>query len=250
MRKGIAVSLLMSVIATLITLNAHAVGNGFYMGFMFGPATNSGSSAQLQQNDPSFRTTINNACHIAANGRPNPNCGVTPKFIPATPKSSQYGSSIYMGNQFSRYAAIEGGFTYFTSVTYDTKGKEPCGGSDARVRDIHVLGKGIFPIGDAFDVFAKAGMAVVYSTTAGSFNPGFGTASNGTYVTCGKNTYNNKFSPMVAIGASYAINPSWVVDVSASRTQVGGVLNSVSLIGVGLSYHFVNRYCGQFLCDD
>lgn len=246
MKKGAALFLLTSAAASIISINTYAVGNGFYIGLMMGPATNNGGTQLVQQNDNNFVSTINAKC----GNPPSPNCSVQPVLIPANPKSSQFGSSFYMGNQFSRYAAVEGGFTYYTSVNYDTKNQQACSGVSARVRDIHVLGKGILPIGNSFDVHAKGGVAVVYSTTSGAFNPEFGTDGVGNYISCGKNTYNNKFSPMYGLGASYAINQSWVTDASWTRTQVGGVLNSVDLFALGLSYHFVDRYCGQFLCDE
>jgi opacity protein-like surface antigen len=232
MEKGMVKYFLVSSIASVIAINAHAVGNGFYMGLMMGPATNNGGIVQAQVFNPNLM--------------PGQNIPLTP----ASPKSSQFGSSVYMGYQFSTYAAFEGGFTYYSSVHYDTKGVQTCSGTDARVRDIHLLGKGIFPLGNYFDVFGKAGVAVTYTTTSGSFNPEFGVAPDGKLITCGKNTHNNKFSPAYGVGASYNINQSWVTDASWTRTQVGGVLNSVDLYALGISYHFVDRYCGQFLCDD
>ncbi len=229
MIKGKLKSLLLSMLTCGAAINANAVGNGFYMGLMMGPATNGGSTVQAQKFVP-------NATHV--------------ELTPANPKSSQFGSSIYMGYKFNTYAAFEGGFTFYSAIHYDTKGVETCSGSNARVRDIHVLGKGIFPIGESFDVFAKGGIAVTYLTTSGSFNPEFGKDPSGNLITCGKNTYNNKFSPTYAIGASYAINQSWVTDITWTRTQVGGIVNNVDFYALGLSYHFVDRYCGQFLCDD
>ena len=40
-----------------------------------------------------------------------------------------------------------------------------------------------------------------------------------------------------------------VVDVSFNRVMAGGIAKNVDFYALGLSYHFVDVYCGQFLCN-
>ena len=217
MRNGIIKKFAFAVITSSLVVNAHAVAPGFYMGFSAGPATNSASDQQVG--------LLNNV-------------GTTI----AKPKSSQFGSSIYMGYKMNQYAGFEGGIQYFSGIKYNTADIPVCGGLSARVRDFDVVGKGQFPISSAFDVFGKAGMAFTYVTTSGALN----SSASGA---CGKAQYNNKIAPTVSIGASYNINQSWVGDITWTRIQVGGIVSNVDFFGLGFSYHFVDRYCGQFLCD-
>lgn len=226
MRNGIYKQILISAVSCGFALNACAVGNGFYMGLMMGPATNSGGDQMVQVDNPHELQTT-----------------------PASPRSTQFGTRIFMGNQFSQYAAIEGGLTFFSTIKYDSKGVDTCSGNELRVRDLDVVVKGIIPFGNYFDIYGKAGMAISYITTSGGLNPTFDLSANPP-VTCGSNTYKNKFSPTVSFGATYDINQSWVADLSYNTVQVSTRVSTVSLIALGISYHFTDKYCGQFLCDD
>jgi hypothetical protein len=71
-----------------------------------------------------------------------------------------------------------------------------------------------------------------------------------TIVNSGSNTYASKIVPTFTIGAGYDFTQNWVMDFSAMTLLVGGNIKSVTMYALGLSYHFVDRYCGQFLCDD
>lgn len=215
-------------VATIIgsmSFGAYAVGNGFYMGLMMGPSTNNGNDTQAQVLNPTATSL---------------------QVTNATPKSTQFGSRFFMGNKFSPYFGFEGGVTLFSGIKYDTKGVQLCSGDTARVRALDFLGKATGQFG-YFDFFAKGGVSYSYLTTSGSFNPAFDPSKG---LVCGQSTYTSKFSPVVGIGASYDINQSWVADASITRYQVGGVISNVTLYALGISYHFVDRYCGQFLCDD
>ncbi|MBX3708241.1 MAG: outer membrane beta-barrel protein [Gammaproteobacteria bacterium] len=228
MRKRIGKYFLISMVTSWVAANTYAVGSGFYMGVMMGPATNSGGDQQAQVDNP---TAL--------------------ELTPATPRSNQFGARVFMGNQFSQYAAIEGGLTFISKIKYDTKGVETCTGVSERVRSFDIVGKGIMPLGPYFDIFGKVGAAATYLTTSGALDPAFDITTNPEDpITCGKNTYKNKFSPVFAIGASYNLNQNWVTDLSYTTLQVGGKVSSVSMIALAISYHFVNKYCGQFLCDD
>lgn len=196
---------------------AHAVGTGMYLGFMTGPATNSGDEEQVQVAGSTATT-------------------------PANPRSNQWGSRLYMGYKMNTYASIEGGFTFISNINYDTKGVEACSSPTARVRDIELFGKAEMPLG-SFSVFGKGGIAAAYTMISGPFNsPDAGDD-------CGQNKDDVKFKPTVAIGASYDLNQSWVVEASWTRLMVGTIIGNVDLFALGITYHFTDIYCGQFLCN-
>lgn len=211
-----------------MAVHANAMGNGFYMGLMFGPATNNAPSLQAQVPEPP----------LLPNGKIHTTI--------ANPRHNQFASSFYMGNQFNRYAAIEGGFTFFSSINYDTRDVQTFGGTTQRVRDIYLVGKGIFPISETgFSIYGKLGIAASYLTTGGALNPTYKPPK-----LSGSTIYKNKYSPTFGIGASYDINQSWQTELSYNSVQVGDNIGSVSFFAIGLSYHFTDKYCGQFLCDD
>ena len=54
-----------------------------------------------------------------------------------------------MGYKVNQYAGVEGGLTYFSGINYDTKGVQTCSGTNVRVRDFDILGKGDIPIGSS-----------------------------------------------------------------------------------------------------
>lgn len=200
----------------LLSSHALAVSPGFYMGLNTGPATNSGGTQQAQMQGVAATT-------------------------PVTPESSQWGTSVIMGYKANPYAGMEGGFTYFSSINYDTKDIQTCSRANVRVRNLHVVGKLGAPLGNSFEIFAKAGAAVVYQSTSGSLSPDLGDE-------CGKTTYSNTVKPTFGAGASYDLSQNWVADLTYTNQPTSGVLSSVSMIGLGLTYHFVDQYCGQFLC--
>jgi hypothetical protein len=208
--KILAVALILSG-----SLNhAWAVGPGFYLGLMAGPARNtSGTQNALLAN--STQTT------------------------PVKAQDNQFGSRFFMGYKMNKYAAVEGGFSFFTKISYKASSNniQTCTGTSQRVRDIDVVGKGDLPWG-SFDIFAKGGVAVIYLTESGAFT------SN-----C-KNVYSNKFRPTMSLGAGYDLSQNWVTDLSWTRVMVGSTVKNIDFFALGVSYHFVDKYCGQFLCDD
>ncbi|HVE44289.1 MAG TPA: outer membrane beta-barrel protein [Gammaproteobacteria bacterium] len=201
-----------------VAMAAHATAPGLYLGLMAGPATNNASTSQVYTAaNPALTTT-------------------------ATPKSSQFGSRVYVGYKFNPYAGFEGGFNYYSNIKYDTKDVDPCTGVSQRVKNIDFVGKGEFDF-RSLSVFGKLGVAASYLTTSGAF-------SKGPAGECGKNKYSNKFSPTFSLGVGYDLDQSWLVDLTWQRTMEGGSVGSMDFYALGLSYHFVDKYCGQFLCDD
>lgn len=90
-----------------------------------------------------------------------------------------------LGYQFNQYAAIEAGYTQF----HELKGVANGTSGNATLKGVDLMAKGIMPINDQFNVFAKAGAmdlflktnpsgrpSVKYSRVAPAF--GLGTAYN------------------------------------------------------------------------
>ncbi len=238
--------------------NAYAISQGFYMGLMMGPATNGGSTATVQvlplPQGPS--------------GTPP---GTKANTSTANPKSTQFGSRVFMGYKFNQYAGFEGGFTYFSGIAYILQNPHtgcpanggpctPAGGTTGRVRSIDVMGKLDYSYSNTIGIFGKFGVAAVYTTTPGALNvtnwqqvkTSKPNASVVTYkiINSGSNTYETKLSPVFAVGASYDLNQNWQTEATWTREFVGSSLGHMDLYSLGISYHFVDKYCGQFLCDD
>ena len=209
---------LIILFASFFTLTAYATDPGFYMGVSAGPARNTGKAVNAQAEFP------------------------PPDTISVTPSTNQFGARVYMGYKANPYAGFESGFTYFSTIDYkNNSGLPTCGGTTATVRDIDFLGRASLPI-RSVEVFGKAGAALTFLTTSKGLNSG----SNGQ---CGETNRDLKVVPEFSIGASYDLSQNWVVDFSYSRLMVGSLVNNMNFYGLGFSYHFVNKYCGQFLCD-
>lgn len=204
-----------AVTALLTAMTASAVAPGFYMGLMLGPATNGASDQQAQT--VGAGTTL------------------------VTPRSKQFATRLYLGNQVGKYAGFELGLDHVTKIKYDTKNVQTCGSPNASVKAIDFLGKGILPVSSSFDVYGKVGVGYMYTTTAGSLNPDPTKA-------CGKSQHEGFVRPIIGVGASYDITQNWVTDFALTRLMVGGTIKTVDEATVGISYHFVDTYCGQFLC--
>lgn len=212
------------------SLNVYAVAPGFYMGIMGGPATNNGKTEQVQV--------------LPAPTALSPQANTAP----ADPKSTQFGSRFFLGYKFNQYASFEGGFVYFSGINYILKtNQQPAGGTTARVRGIDVVGKVDYSIPNSFGIFGKAGVGEMYITTPGGLN--VTNYSSTSSKTTGSNTYSSKVAPVLGVGVSYDFNQNWVMDASWTRYFVGSPVNNMDLFGLALSYHFVDKYCGQFLCD-
>jgi hypothetical protein len=197
-----------------ISMNVYAIEPGFYVGLMGGAARNNGSNQTVQ-----VQTT---------------------QTTTASPNSNQFGSRLYMGYKMNPFAAVEAGLTYFSTINYDTKGVTTCSNAAVRVRDFDFVGKGSYTF-HGFELFGKAGAAIVYQTSSGTLNP---VPSQ----PCGQTNYITSIRPTFGLGVGYDLSQTWVTDLSWTRVEVGGFAGSMDLFAIGISYHFVDIYCGQFLC--
>jgi hypothetical protein len=201
--------------AMTVALNVYAVEPGLYLGLMLGPATNNGGNEYAQKKGGG--TTL------------------------VTPRSQQFGTRLYLGYKMNQYAGYEVGLDYFSKFKYDTKNVTTCNNPNANVKAFDFLVKGTWSFYDSFDVFGKAGAAFTYVTSSGSLNPDQS-------MSCGVTNRQSQFKPALAIGGSYDLNENWVMDLTWSRILVGGILKNIDTYQIGISYHFVDTHCGQFLC--
>jgi opacity protein-like surface antigen len=204
------------VIAMLGALgNAYAVAPGLYMGLVVGPATNGAGDVQAQV-EGAATTTL------------------------AKPKASQFGTRILVGYKINQYVGSEFGLNYFSTIRYDTQDVDTCSSTNARVQDFDASIKANIPL-RSFEVFGRAGVAAAYQTSSGALNPNLN-------ATCGESQNVVKIVPTIAVGVGYDLSQNWVIDLSATRVMVSGKIGTMDLYGLGISYHFVDIYCGQFLC--
>ncbi len=208
--------LMVIAVGSSFIVSAYAVAPGLYMGLAAGPATANGSTQQLQVEG-------------------------SPTTTPGNPKSSQFGSRIFVGYDINQYAGIESGIDYYSSIHYRTSDVTTCSSASAQVRDIDFEGKAQLPV-KMIDAYTKAGVAVTYITTSSDLNPVLSAH-------CGTSENLIKYRPIVTFGMSYDLSQNWVVDVSWTRLFINDVISSIDFYALGFSYHFVDKYCGQFLCD-
>lgn len=264
-------------ISIALSSTTFAVGQGFYIGIATGPATNTSGNQPITLANC---TTGGGQCG-PCNG---PGCAGIPydgfTTIPGKPTTNQWGSRFFLGYMFNPYYGIEGGFNFFSGIHYNFPQQtnpliQPCGDARVRVRDIDISGKFALPAPCfGFDAYGKVGIALTYQTVSGALNQpqnvttncnpcnsctGVGITTCGssscpcnsinTSTQCGASSYITKYSPIFTIGASYELTQSIIADVSWTTLLTGGPAKSVNFLAVGISYHMVDVYCGQFLCD-
>lgn len=204
------------IVAASYSMTAFAVAPGIYLGLSTGAVKLSDNTVQVQ--------TFGKAT------------------TPATPDKNQWGARGFLGYKINDYAALEVGFSYISIIRYSTKGVNTCKPVNVRNRNGDVSGKLTYTMGP-LNVFARAGVAISYVLTSGAFHiPPDGD--------CGKHETDHWYRPVYGVGVGYDLSPNWVVDVNWIRYQTGNVLKNVNLFSIGIAYHFVNIYCGQFLCDE
>ncbi len=153
------------------------------------------------------------------------------------PEGSGIGTRLYAGYGMNEYAAIEGGFTYYSSMSYKT----PTFSNTLKTRaaSFDLLGKAMLPIMDSgFGVYAKLGGAY------------FGTKTSGKVQNISiSNQSATVFRPVVALGVSYDMTQNWVADLSyTSLRYSNSQIKNPSFLALGISYHLLDPKCGQFLC--
>jgi len=154
----------------------------------------------------------------------------------ATAGKSGMGGRIFMGGQFNSHGAFEVGYTHYAAASYNVKSSS---GSNPELRTsaIDFSFHGILPLAGGFSVFGAPGLALAHASGSGSLSS-----------TGGRGPTSTSVRPRAGVGVSYDINQSWVADVSMQRLFGSGVIRTSSLLALSISYHIVDKKCGEFLC--
>ena len=118
--------------------------------------------------------------------------------------NSGFAQNANLGYQFGKYVAIESGYTHFANVTNDTA----LNNDTVKTYGIDLLVKGILPITEQFNVFAKAG-AMYLHTSATDNNVLFGTGPSIAF---------HRYVPEFGLGTSYNVNQHIALTVQGIRT--------------------------------
>lgn len=207
----------LAILSFFFIANAHAMSPGFYLGLMTGPAINSGRSQSAQVLNSVTTTSV-------------------------TPKRTQFGVRAFLGYKYNYYLSLESGITFFSRIKYDTHGVQTFSDPYVQVEDLDLVAKGEIPF-YAFAAYGKIGVAAVHELVSGVLNP------SGSPTFTSNNRGSIKVRPTASLGLSYDATQNWQLDASLNRVVTGGPPSNIDFFALGFSYHFVDTYCGQFLCD-
>lgn len=174
---------------------------GFYLGVQFG-------STETHYGLSSFDNTNTN--NSVFNG---------------TVTSSGFGQRGLVGYRFTKYIAAETGYTHYATangdnLSYSNGSNGNSGNIKEQSFDLYV--KGILPLAQEVDLYAKLGGAYIESKTSS---------------TVGFNKSRNATRPAFGGGATYNISKNFAADVSYDRVQGSGRIKSADLFAVGLYYY-------------
>ncbi|MHB1946907.1 MAG: outer membrane protein [Gammaproteobacteria bacterium] len=143
------------------------------------------------------------------------------------------GGGLVIGSEMSKYFAAEFFITHFANATNNYPVIN-CGSRVIHTNATGFAGRGILALGNSgLDGFIKAGAAVVRSSGGG---------------VCPSSQTSTSIRPVIGLGVSYAFTQNLVGDFSYTKLILNTTVNSSALVAIGISYHFVDTYCGQFLC--
>lgn len=159
--------------------------------------------------------------------------GMSQTKLKSGSSKSAPGGGFSIGGVANKYFSAEGFYIHFANAAEDNTGIS-CGSSVIHTDGLGFAGKGTLPL-QSFGLFVKGGVAVIRSSGGGSCAPGGGKT-------------NTSARPVIGIGASYDLTQNWVADLSYTQVTLNGKVQSSSLIALGITYHIVDTFCGQFLC--
>lgn len=213
MSKILKHSMCLSLVVGTVSI-AHAMAVGPYFGLQIGQS-NTNNEAKLVYT------------------------GATPPTVLVTPENKGISERLLLfGYQFNNYGAFELGYTHYSPSNYKIPVTNTVSGTpQIRENGVDIMGKLIWPVYQQFSIFGKAGITLMRASSSGSLTPP--TERSGTQ---------KSVRPTLAVGASYDISQSWQTDLTYTYVLSGGGVKQISFLALGLTYHFVDYYCGQFLC--
>ena len=148
------------------------------------------------------------------------------------------GGRVYLGYQFNKYFALEGGYTRFADQKmriYSDIGHESL---SLHPESLDLSLKGILPLNDKISLYAKAGPAYLREQTVSSYRYSSYNNNNDPQVTTQSATWvskENSAELAYGLGIEYKLTDNLSTDLSWLAVGIGhGMPNLASL---GLSYH-------------
>jgi opacity protein-like surface antigen len=234
--KKIAVFSLPIIMAAM-TNAAYATAAGGYIGFTVGESNTHNKTQNVQTG----------VSQVAPTTSSDPTTTTPPAAVPVDPENTGMAGGFIIGYAFNPYAAFEFGYTHYASSTYNKPaGSQLQHDSTINLNTIDIAMKGSVPF-KIVSIFGKLGLIEASASSSGSLQ-GVSVEPSGKVVTSGRQPSNNVLRPMYAVGVSYDITQNWVADLTYTTFTGSSGIQGADLLALGVSYHFVDLMCGQFLC--
>ncbi len=139
------------------------------------------------------------------------------------------------GYRFDKYLAVEAGYMQLPEI----KGSSPAVGFlpkfsyQVHPSAVYLVAKGIYPVNEKFDLFAKGGAAYVVKSKVTVSAPGAGKVKLGETASS-----SHPIVPLVGLGADYYLNSNLAVTVQGLATIKAGGFPTTYQGTVGLTYKF------------
>ncbi len=217
----------------LFSITAKATGTGPYFGFQVGQTNLNNNNYYVNTGFPAHPPALCDMSHPET-------CVTTPAKV--KPTNTGIGERLYFGIQMNRYAGFEIGATNYAPSVYDPKIPESFEPA-IRAYALDISAKGMYSLYN-FTIFGKIGGAGTRQTATGALT---NVSLHGVKLNQVPKSSNGGHV-IAAVGASFDINANWAFDLTASRIFKGSNFKEATFYGLGVSYHWVDLYCGQFLC--
>ncbi len=223
MRCGIKIGIFALLLGLTGLAQAKSDGTGFYVGAQLGLSNTHNKSTQLYTTDPNTGDKI----------------PVPPNTL-SSPSNTGGGFRFYVGDTFTPHFGAEIGYNYFSPSKYGSPpspyDKQIPNGASVQEYAVDFDAVANYRFWDVFGVFGKAGIAVLRENLSSSL------------VNTGQSQNYTTIRPLIAVGVSYNLTDSLMLDLTDMEINGGGKVQKISFISFGISYHAVDPICGQFLC--
>lgn len=138
------------------------------------------------------------------------------------------------GYNFNKYWALEGGVTWVYPVTSDYSSPSASGSYTQNQSFADAAIKGILPLSDIFNVYAKGGLGIAYSSSS------MGISSPPTSNDWGGSSSGTSLGVYMALGGELILSPrvDLVFEDYGLMPVVGNSWSNINVFGVGAKYKF------------
>lgn len=271
--KRIGVGIFIAGIAS----TSYSMAEGFYVGAQAGKTFTHNQPVTLSTCGVNTAVIGTNGNLQVAAGCPNAGSQVPANVVATStqtfhPANTGVGGRLFVGYNVTKYWGWEAGFTHFglTTIKVPTTPPltigNPVGSPAITENAFDFVVKGMPPYTLwGFSAYGKLGISILKQGKAGTFIDSFNANTSNVFYTNPANgtafagqVYHGIFvngqravtyvRPTAGIGITYDINQNVQAELTLARVFGGGGLQPADLVGLGVSYHFVDKYCGQFLC--